>query len=277
MPELPEVEAARRLLARSAVGRRIVAVRCAPDPIVFQGVSPARVRRALVGRRIVAARRHGKHLWLELDRRPWPCFHFGMAGGIEMRGRRRGRLVMEGRRAYEERWPPRFLKLLLVLDDGGEIAFRDARRLGRVRLRHDPRAEPPISLLGFDALHELPAPRKFHELLHPRTAPIKAVLLDKSFSAGVGNWIADEVLYQARIDPRRRTHMLTARETARIRYRIGSVVRTAIRVGSDGDRFPKSWLFHYRWDRGVPTARGERLRHATIGGRTTAWAPAVQK
>ena len=62
MPELPEVEAARRLLARSAVGRRIVDVHCAPDPIVFQGVSPARVRRALVGRRIVAARRHGKHL-----------------------------------------------------------------------------------------------------------------------------------------------------------------------------------------------------------------------
>ena len=51
----------------------------------------------------------------------------------------------------------------------------------------------------------------------------------------------------------------------------------AFSLGSDGDRFPKSWLFHYRWDRGVPTARGEMLRHATIGGRTTAWAPAVQK
>ena len=82
MPELPEVEAARRLLMRSAVGRRIVSVRAAPDPIVFQGVSPARVRRSLLGRRIVAAHRHGKHLWLELDSRPWPCFHFGMAGGI---------------------------------------------------------------------------------------------------------------------------------------------------------------------------------------------------
>src|SRR5215470_6691837 len=65
MPELPEVEAARRLLMRAAVGRRIVSVRAAPDSIVFQGVSPARVRRALLGRRIVAAHRHGKHLWLE--------------------------------------------------------------------------------------------------------------------------------------------------------------------------------------------------------------------
>src|SRR5215813_8635420 len=104
MPELPEVEAARRLLTRSAVGRRIVSVRAVPDSIVFQGVSPARIRRSLLGRRIVAAHRHGKHLWLELDRRPWPCFHFGMAGGIEMRGRQRQKLVLEGRRAHENVW-----------------------------------------------------------------------------------------------------------------------------------------------------------------------------
>ena len=230
MPELPEVEAARRLLMRSAVGRRIVSVRAAPDPIVFQGVSPARVRRALLGRRVVAARRHGKHLWLELDRRPWPCFHFGMAGGIEVRGRRRGRLVREGRRAREAQWPPRFLKLLLVLEDGGEVAFRDARRLGRMRLRHDPPAEPPISLLGFDALRDLPPVRQLGTLFGERAAPVKALLLDQSFSAGVGNWIADEVLYQARIDPRRRAHALTAAEIGRLRARLRAVVTTAVRV-----------------------------------------------
>jgi formamidopyrimidine-DNA glycosylase len=280
MPELPEVEAARRLLARTAVGRRIAAVRCAPDPIVFQGVSPARVRRALLGRRVVAARRHGKHLWLELDRRPWPCFHFGMAGGIEVRGRRRNRLVMEGRRAEEGRWPPRFLKLELVLDDGTEVAFRDARRLGRVRLRHDPRAEPPISLLGFDALHELPSVRRLVALFAERAAPVKALLLDQSFSAGVGNWIADEVLYQARIDPRRRAHTLTPAEVGRLCARLRSVVTTAVRVGADSDRFPPTWLFHTRWSKRLRrpvTTRGERIRYLTVGGRTTAWVAEVQR
>ena len=279
MPELPEVEAARRLLARAAVGRRIVAVRCVRDPIVFQGVSSARVRRALLGRRVIAARRHGKHLWLELDRRPWPCFHFGMAGGIEVRGRRRGRLVMEGRRAREGQWPPRFLKLLLVLGDGGEVAFRDARRLGRMRLRHDPPAEPPISLLGFDALRDLPPVRQLGALFGERAAPVKAVLLDQSFSAGVGNWIADEVLYQAGIDPRRRTHTLTAAEVGRLRARLRSVVAFSVRVRSDSDRYPRTWLFHHRWGKRADgtTARGERVRHLTIAGRTTAWVPAVQK
>ena len=70
MPELPEVEAARALIQRVARGRRITSVRCAPDSIVFDGVSPARFARALRGRRVTAVRRHGKHLWLELDRRP---------------------------------------------------------------------------------------------------------------------------------------------------------------------------------------------------------------
>jgi formamidopyrimidine-DNA glycosylase len=279
MPELPEVEAARRLLTRSAVGRRIVTVRCAPDSIVFQGVSPARIRRALLGRRIGAAHRHGKHLWLELDRRPWPCFQFGMAGGIEVRGRRRQRLMVEGRRAPEGQWPPRFLKLHLTLDDGGEVVFRDARRLGRVRLRHDPAAEPPISLLGFDALHDVPSLARLAELFGARAAPVKAVLLDQSFSAGVGNWIADEVLYQARIDPRRRTNALTRAEIVRLRSRLRSVVTTAVRVGADSDRFPPKWLFHTRWSKRLlspVTVRGERIRYLTVGGRTTAWVAEVQ-
>jgi len=280
MPELPEVEAARRLLTRAAVGRRIVAARIAPDPIVFQGVSPARIRRALVGRRVVAAHRHGKHLWLELDQRPWPCFHFGMSGGIEVRGRQRQRLMVEGRRAREEPWPPRFLKLHLTLDDGGEVAFRDARRLGRVRLRHDPAAEPPISLLGFDALHDVPSSGRLAALFAKRAAPVKAVLLDQSFSAGVGNWIADEVLYQARIDPRRRTDTLTRAEIGRIRSRLRSVIATAVRAGADSDRFPRTWLFHTRWSKRLQrpmTPRGELIRYLTVGGRTTAWVAEVQR
>jgi formamidopyrimidine-DNA glycosylase len=257
-----------------------VGVRAAPDSIVFQGVSPARIRRALLGARVVAAHRHGKHLWLELDRRPWPCFHFGMSGGIEVRGRQRQRHVVEGRRAREEPWPPRFLKLHLTLDDGGEVVFCDARRLGRVRLRHDPAKEPPISRLGFDALRDLPPVGRLAALFGARAAPVKAVLLDQGFSAGVGNWIADEVLYQARIDPRRRTHMLTRGEIGRIRSRLRSVITTAVRAGADSDRFPSKWLFHTRWSKRLQspvTVRGERIRYLTVGGRTTAWVAEVQR
>jgi len=278
MPELPEVEEARRIAQRVAVGRRITAVTCALDPIVFERVAPERIRRALLGRRVAAARRHGKHLWLELDRRPWPCIHFGMAGGLHAPAARSVRLVSSGGRPVTG-WPPRFLKLLLSFDDGGALAIADGRRLGRIRLREDPRRQPPIALLGFDALRGLPVPPRFAELLGARGGPVKAVLLDQSFAAGVGNWIADEVLYQARIDPRRPARSLSLAEARRLRAAIRHVVTTAVRARADSDRFPRAWLFHHRWGRqtGSLTWRGERIRHDTVGGRTTAWVPAVQR
>lgn len=278
MPELPEVEAARGLVMRSARGRRIVRVVAADDPIVFEGVPAARFRKALVGRRILAAHRHGKHLWLELDGRPWPCFHFGMSGGLHVPDRKSLKLT-SSKIDSGTTWPPRFTKLRLTLDDGGELVYADARRLGRVRLRHDPAAEPPISLLGFDALVALPTARAMAEILATRSSPIKAVLLDQSFSAGVGNWIADEVLYQARIAPARPARSLSLAEVRKLRAAIRLVVGTAVRVGADGDRFPRSWLFHIRWGKraGTVTARGESIRHDTIGGRTTAWVPKLQK
>jgi formamidopyrimidine-DNA glycosylase len=278
VPELPEVEAARRLAARVAVGRRIVDVWCAADPIVFERGSAARVRAALRGRRVRAARRHGKHLWLELDRRPWLLMHFGMTGGLHVPARPPLRL-RSTRGWTPPGWPPRFAKLLLRFDDGGALALADARRLGRIRLRHDPRREPPLAGLGFDALRELPSPARFHALLRARGAPLKAVLLDQTFAAGVGNWIADEVLYQACLAPRRRASTLTTAESARLRRRLRAVLTTAVRTGADGDRFPRAWLFHHRWDRDplARTARGARIRWETIAGRTAAWCPAVQR
>jgi formamidopyrimidine-DNA glycosylase len=279
MPELPEVEARRLIARRVAVGRRIVGVWCADDPIVFERVPAARLRRALLGRRVVAIHRHGKHLWFELDGRPWPCLHFGMTGGFHVPGRKSVKLRSSGKKAPSPGWPPRFAKLRLNFDDGGELVFADARRLGRVRLRHDPAAEPPISLLGFDAFLGVPSPRAFVALLRGRAAPIKAVLLDQSVAAGVGNWIADEVLYQAAIDPRRRASSLTDAELRRLREKVRAVVATAVRVGSDSDRFPRHWLFHDRWGKRelAMTSRGERIRYDTVGGRTTAWVPTVQR
>ena len=281
MPELPEVEAARRAAQMVAKGRRIVEAHVADDPIVFEGVAPARIRRALVGRRVEAVRRHGKHLWLELDRRPWPCLHFGMTGGIHLPTGRAVRLVSDGR-VHRPDWPPRFTKLHLRFAGGGELALADGRRLGRIRLRRDPATEPPISTLGFDTLHELPTASRLHALLRERSAPIKAVLLDQSFAAGIGNWIADEVLYQAGIAPKRRARTLSAAEAGRLRAKIRSVIGLAVRAGSDSDRYPRWWLFHRRWGhrRGGPpatTARGEHIRHETVGGRTTAWVPTVQR
>ncbi len=277
MPELPEVERARRLIEGVAAGHRIKRVTCARDTIVFERVSPNRVRHVLAERTVVAVHRHGKHLWLELDRRPWPCFHLGMTGNVFARGGTPPQLNSTPP-VQTKAWPPRFTKIHLVIDTGAELAMTNKRRLGRIRLRDDPARELPISRLGFDPLLDLPSPQRFVDALHSRSTTIKALLLDQTFAAGVGNWIADEVLYQARIDPRRRANALSVAEAKRLRTKLKRIIETAVLVDADKSLFPRDWLFHRRWGRKRGTTiRGKPIEFLTIGGRTTAWVPAVQR
>lgn len=265
MPELPEVETFRRQVHAVLKGHRLAEVNAVGDTLVFEGVKPTVLQKKLLGRRVVGSGRWGKHMWLELDEKPWPVFHFGMTGSFEI---------------YRDPGDrPAFWKLELVSDDGQRVAYVNKRRLGRVRLVHDVAEEPPVAGLGFDPLLDLPAAAPFAAALARRKAPIKAVLLDQSFAAGVGNWVADEVLYQAGIAPRRLASSLTPAEARKLRTVLARVVKKAVEVSADADRFPKTWLFHVRWGKqnGARTARGEPLAFDTVGGRTTAWVPSAQR
>jgi formamidopyrimidine-DNA glycosylase len=157
--------------------------------------------------------------------------------------------------------------------------FSDSRRFGRIRLLRDPPHEAPIRHLGFDVLDEMPRLRELARLLAGRRAPIKAALLDQGLFAGVGNWIADEALYQARIRPDRSASGLRREEVARLRARLQAIVRLAVDVAADSGRFPRGWLFPHRWGRDprARTAAGERIVHVTIAGRTAAFVPARQR
>src|SRR5262249_61651223 len=118
------------------------------------------------------------------DRGPGPSRHFGRRGGFPTApGGPRVTLKSTGKK-QDGAWPPRFTKLHLAFDDGGQLVVADARRLGRIRLRRDPAHEPPISLLGFDAHRALPVPARFRELVRHRGAPLKPLILDQGFTAG---------------------------------------------------------------------------------------------
>ncbi len=279
MPELAEVEFGRRVAERVALGRRIERVQCAEDRIVFEGVAPRTVARVLRGRTVDGVRRHGKQLWFELDERPWPLFHFGMTGAFRVRSEQPLSLESSAREP-DESWPPRFTKIRIWLEDGGELVMTNARRLGRIRLQRDPLAERPLSTLGFDPLTGLPRLAEFRGLIAARGgAVVKGLLLDQGFAAGVGNWIADEVLYGAAIDPRRKVRTLTPEEVKAVHGALRAVIRKAVSVDARKDRFPKGWLFHARWGkkREATLPDGARVEHMTVAGRTTAWVPSRQR
>ena len=279
MPELPEAEHTRRIFERIAVGRRIIEADVLDDPIVFEGLGPEGVRSRLEGRTVAAAHRRGKYLWLELSMAPHLVLHLGMTG--QVRFQHDDPLKLEASPDQVDRtWPPRFTRLRLVLDDGGELAFTNARRLGRALFRTDPRREKPLAKLGFDPLLDMPDRAAFRDRLARRSrAVLKSLLLDQGFAAGVGNWIADEVCYQAGLDPHRRVGSLEKAEVDRLRDTIEHVIVEAVRVDARKVDFPEHWLFHRRWGRD-PEARthdGEPLAFDEIGGRTTAWVPSRQR
>lgn len=263
MPELPEVESFRRIADRVLVGGRIEKVWAAQDRIVISGVAPRTLVGKLKGRQVLGTDRRGKYAWLILDRPPHPVFHFGMTGRFE---------------ELQENAPRnRYVKLDLTTT-GGRLVYDNRRRLGRIRLVDNPAAEPPISKLGFDPLLEPISSRALGDRLVGRRGPIKALLLNQSFVAGVGNWIADEVLWISRIAPRRPAQSLDNDEVKRLRSAMMKVVKKAVSVDADSDRFPKGWLFHVRWGRSehAETTGGEKVAFDEVGGRTTAWVPSLQ-
>ncbi|OBZ78938.1 Formamidopyrimidine-DNA glycosylase [Grifola frondosa] len=201
MPELPEVERATRLVRDIALNKKIVKVETVEDTIVFSGVS----------HNIFYT---GKVFYIELDGKgKMPVLHFGMTGMLQVKGQLPTYYKETPRKASTD-WPPRFVKFILhILDesDGSvtELAFLDARRLGRIRLCTSPLTEPPISTLGFDPILSMPDLEYFKKGVRKRSCPIKALLLDQSFSAGVGNWVADEILYHARVHPEQRCNVFT--------------------------------------------------------------------
>ncbi|MCO5548418.1 hypothetical protein L7F22_001874 [Adiantum nelumboides] len=177
----------------------------------------------------------------------------------------------------KEEWPSKFSKVFFKLDDGLEVSFTDKRRLARVRLLDDPIAAPPISELGPDAFLELPVEPTFINSILKKRCPIKALLMDQSFVAGIGNWVADEVLYQARIHPEQVASSLSETECIRLHKTIQEVLKLSVDVNADGDMFPKDWIFHYRWNKKPGEVGGEKISFITVGGRTSAIVPALQK
>ncbi len=281
MPELPEVETVCRVMRRALVGERIARVEVVRDPLVFSSHTPRAIERALAGRVVDAVGRRGKYFWIAL-RGPGPTLfgHLGMSGWVREVGREGTRLRGHGDAAFDDdSGQPRFMRLRLETARGRAVAFTDPRRLGRIWLGLSPERERRIARLGPDAYDDLPPVDALMALFARRRTAIKAVLLDQGALAGIGNWIADEVLYQARIAPLRPASSLAKAEVSALRRAIHRVLAHAVRVRADHRRFPKSWLFEHRWggDRGAARIGGQAIVRQVVGGRTTAWVPARQR
>ena len=265
MPELPEVEANRRNLARWACGRRIVRAEPPPGTRETLGVGPGAFRRRLEGRVVEEVGRRGKWMLVRLSGGGGLGIHLGMTGKLAHAGTGEG--------------APRFTRATFHLDDGSRLLFVDLRRFGKlwpVARFEELLARREIAEVGPDALAEATAAR-LAEAAAATARTIKEVLMDQRVFGGIGNIYAAEALYRARLHPASR-----ARAVARDRKALAALIRAVRAALEHGlaqladdelpayveEGAPNPFLVYDR--QGQPCPRcAVPLTAMTLGGRTT--------
>jgi len=258
VPELPDVEQFRDFFRRHAAGKTVNKVDV--DPAILRNATAEALERALPGHRFEEPKRHGKWLICWTDG-PALLLHFGMTGDLVWSG--------------DEPERHRHDRLFLEFVEGGELRYRNMRKLGGAWLAHDRvEGERILQGLGPDALGV--SRKEFEARLSGRRGGVKAALMDQGFVAGVGNILADEILWQARLHPRRTIQSLTDEERARLYTDMRRVLRDAVR-GYDYVARKRSWLSHVRGMTGAVCPRcGTPLARMVVAGRTTYFCPRCQ-
>lgn len=277
MPELAEVHWFARRWA-PGVRRRVESVE-APPSRVFRHEPAHLLARELAGRTLLACESRGKRAAFRFSRDLLLGVHLGMTG----------RLFVESERAEAPRffgdgeaWRlplPKHDRLTLRLSGGVTLVFNDPRMFGEVRL-HLGDDEPD----WWRAAGPDPASPEYDEIpvraavRRGLRAPVKALLLRQDLFPGVGNWMADEILFHAGLRPDRPAGSLSDAELDALFAATREVCRVALATVGEGAPPPADWLFHQRWDkRGHCPASGVPLSRQTVAGRTSCWSQARQR
>ncbi|PXA05281.1 DNA-formamidopyrimidine glycosylase [Coraliomargarita sinensis] len=265
MPELAEVEYYRKQWS-PGIGQIVAGVELHPDKRIYRGVDTDALVRGLKGRPLKKSMTHGKRMCFIFGDRHWLGVHLGMTGKNFVRG--------------EDYQPAKHDHLVVAMESGTKLVFSDPRLFGRIHYAESRTPPEWWSDLPAEILSDAFTVERLQNFLKRRArAAIKAVLLMQEVFPGIGNWMADEILWRARLHPATPAGQLCKRQQDELYRRIREVSRDALEViGSDWNTPPDDWLFNHRWrDGGICPKTGRPLVREKIGGRTTCWSPAWQK
>jgi formamidopyrimidine-DNA glycosylase len=265
MPELPEVETIRNELAPHIIGHTITAVTLFDEKIVRQP-SVEEFNSHLIGEAITGVGRRGKYLLFSLTSGQTLVIHLKMTGSLWLRP------------------PDRFVRAVIHLNGGAKIYFRDPRKFGVMWLVEN--KDNIINKLGPEPLEAKFTAETLAKALSGRKAPIKALLCDQSFIAGIGNMYADEALFLAKIHPMRAGGSLSREEIERLHNAIRQVLAAAIGdKGASVDTYfrPDGQIGTAHFQFKVAHRRGEScpvcgtpLKRITVRNRGTYFCPKCQ-
>lgn len=258
MPELPEVENFRKYLEGTSLQQKIVKIDI-DDPKMVKVPAKDFVG-SLMGQELTGTDRIGKYLFINTVAGKVIVMHFGLTGKL----------------AYfkDIEDQPRFTRVLFWFDNGFKLAYICMRKFGFVSLTETVEEYKQAVKLADDA--QTISFEDFYQKLKHRKSFIKPALMDQKVVAGIGNWMADEVLYQSRIHPESRINHLEEEDFTRIFEKMKYLVETALKHEADHDKFPEDFFIHNRKDDGVCFHTGKPVERIAVGGRGTYFCPSWQ-
>lgn len=259
MPELPEVQGYKVYIDSTSLHKKIVSFECRDNRLLK--VPKSQFEELLVGESWESTTRIGKYLFINTSGKKILVMHFGMTGHPKY--------------YKDEDERPKYGHIVLEFDTGFHFAFECRRKLGWWNLIdsiEDYKKEHKLSDDARDLTLE-----DFKTSLTSRKTFIKAVLMDQSVAAGVGNWVADEILYQARIHPKSRVDDLSEKQIETIFDAMKKVIEVAIDNDAHYDDFPDDFLIHFRKEGATCYHTGDKIEKTKVGGRTTYFSPEWQK
>eukprot|EP00299_Pterocystis_sp_00344_P005940 c17691_g1_i1.p1 GENE.c17691_g1_i1~~c17691_g1_i1.p1 ORF type:complete len:313 (+),score=82.86 c17691_g1_i1:29-940(+) len=283
MPELPDVEGTKLALTELCLDTEIDLINDGNGTEVFDkkifDCKPALLTE-MRGKRFESISRRGKYLIITMSSPPHAVIHFGLNGVIAIQGVEcvHARDVHLG-----TEWPPKFCRLLIRFSNTREIAFCDQKRLSCWTFTDDPIHSAPLNDLAPDPVLDDLSFERFCEVLKSKKKAIKTMLMDQSLLAcGIGNWLADEICFQSHLLPRAKSNTLSSAQSSQLFHTLIDVCRYAASAGGDQNKYPRSWIYHYRWDvQGNEKSRvmedGKVVKFDTLAGRVTAYCPSVQR
>lgn len=232
---------------------------------VFRHCVTLQLEAELLERKLLRCHTHGKQMLFEFGG-AWLGIHLGMTGELKL--------------ATPPDEAEKHDHLVLHMSGTSVLVFSDPRQFGAVRFaltQMVPEWWSHLPPQPMDAGFTLPYLAQL--LQRYRRQPLKALLLDQSCFPGIGNWMADEILWQLKIHPQILPAHLTAKEVKRLHGMTKKVCETALKtIGADWSEPPVKWLFHQRWASNNPCPRcGTKLEKEQLRGRTACWCPRCQK
>lgn len=263
MPELAEVEFYRRKW-NCGIGQKVLRVHFHRKVRVFR-FSDVNEIAALKGMLLLRSEARGKLMLFQFSRQFWMAIHLGMTGHL---------------RVEPPHYAPTKHDHLVLFQKRQALVFTDARQFGSVRVSCN-RTMPEY----WRALPSAVTSREFTRaamgvfLQRHARLPIKGALLLQTGFPGIGNWMADEILWQARVHPKVRAGRLHDDAVERLWKATRSISRRALSaIVEKESEPPRNWLFHARWSTGGKCPRHKQpLKRATVAGRTTVWCPVCQR